>query len=102
LAAAAIGSLLDRSVVIAVGLLGYAAGLLVIAVLLPMYRTSRITWAGPRAVQLLAGLGWWTAMTVALAVARDTSERAILQALVIGGFAQILIASLAYLGPVLR
>ena len=43
-------------------------------------------------------------MTIALAVAaiRGTSDRAILQALVIGGFAQILVASLAYLGPVLR
>jgi hypothetical protein len=43
-------------------------------------------------------------MTVALAVAtvRETDDRLILQTLVIGGFAQILVASLAYLGPVLR
>ena len=55
-------------------------------------------------MQLAAGLAWWAAMTVALAVAtiRETDDRAILQALVIGGFAQILVASLAYLGPVLR
>ena len=55
-------------------------------------------------VQLAAGVAWWAAMTVALAVAtiRETDDRAILQALVIGGFAQILVASLAYLGPVLR
>lgn len=55
-------------------------------------------------MQLLCGLGWWIAMTIALAVVivRDTNDRPVLQALVIGGFAQILVASLAYLGPVLR
>jgi hypothetical protein len=43
-------------------------------------------------------------MTVALALAglRGTDDGPILRALVIGGFAQILVASLAYLGPVLR
>jgi hypothetical protein len=43
-------------------------------------------------------------MTVALAAVtiRETDDRTILRALVIGGFAQILVASLAYLGPVLR
>lgn len=101
---AATGGLFDRPDVVAAGLLGYASGLLVIGALLPMYRRSRLTWAGPRAVQLLTGLGWWTAMTIALAiaVARDSNELVFLQVLVIGGFAQILIGSLAYLGPVLR
>ena len=43
-------------------------------------------------------------MSVALAVAALTESRdtVILRALVIGGLAQILVASLAYLGPVLR
>lgn len=43
-------------------------------------------------------------MTIALAIAtiRETDDRMILQALVIGRFAQILVASLTYLGPVLR
>ena len=43
-------------------------------------------------------------MTLSFAVsfASDGSDHAVLQALVIGGFAQILVASLAYLGPVLR
>ncbi len=55
-------------------------------------------------IQLLLGLGWWAAMTVALGVviARRSSDREVLQAMAIGGFAQILVASLAYLGPVLR
>jgi hypothetical protein len=55
-------------------------------------------------LQLLTGIAWWVATVAALAVvtARGSSDRAVLQALVIGGFAQILVASLAYLGPVLR
>jgi hypothetical protein len=103
-AVAATGHLVDRSSVAAGGLLAYVGGLLAVAALLPVYVPSRLRWAGPRVVQLVAGVGWWAAMTVALAVAtiRATGDRAILQALVIGGLAQILVASLAYLGPVLR
>jgi nitrite reductase (NO-forming) len=101
---AATGRLLDHRGLAAAALIAYAAGLVVVAALLPVCARRRIEWAGPRAVQLLAGLAWWAAMTVALAVVtlRGGEDRAILQALVIGGFAQILAASLAYLGPVLR
>jgi nitrite reductase (NO-forming) len=101
---AATGEILDRSGLVAGGLISYALGLLVIAAMLPVYSRGRLRWAGPRVVQLLTGLAWWAAMAVALALAsiEGTDDRTILQALVIGGFAQILIASLAYLGPVLR
>lgn len=101
---AAIGAILDRPGITASGLVIYAVGLVLIAMLLPVYAMSRFRWAGPRLVQLLAGLAWWAAMTVALAVVilRGVDDRAVLQALVVGGFAQILVASLAYLGPVLR
>lgn len=103
-AVAATGHLVGRSGVAAAGLAGYVAGLLAIAAMLPIYARRRLQWGGPRVVQLGAGVAWWAAMTIALAVTtiRDTPDRAILQALVIGGFAQILVASLAYLGPVLR
>ncbi len=103
-AVAATGHLTDRPGVVAGGLITYVLGLLAIATMLPIYARSRLRWAGPRVVQLAAGVAWWAAMTVALAFAtiRETDDRAILQALVIGGFAQILVASLAYLGPVLR
>ncbi len=101
---ASTGRLLDRPVTVACGLVAYAAGLVAIAALLPVYGRRPLRWAGPRAAQLLTGLAWWAAMTVALAIAsiQRESDRAILQALVIGGLAQILVASLAYLGPVLR
>ncbi len=103
-AVAVAGALLDRPGVIAVGLVAYAAGLLLIAAMLPVYSLKRLRWAGPRVLQLMAGIVWWAAMAVGLAVSglRETDDRRILEALVIGGFAQILIASLAYLGPVVR
>jgi hypothetical protein len=103
-AVAATGRLIGRPGVAAAGLLAYALGLLVIAALLPIYTRSRLRWAGPRLLQLAAGIAWWAAMTVALAVAAvsGAADGAFLRALVIGGFAQILVASLAYLGPVLR
>jgi len=103
-AVAATGEILDRPGVIAAGLVTYVFGLLLIAAMLPIDARVRLRWAGPCVVQLLTGIAWWAAMTVALALAavRGSEDRAILQALVIGGFAQILIASLAYLGPVLR
>jgi hypothetical protein len=103
-AVAAIGHLIDRPGVAAGGLVTYALGLMAIAAMLPIYAPGRLRWAGPRLVQLAAGIGWWAAMTVALGVVaiEETDDRSILQALIIGGFAQILVASLAYLGPVLR
>lgn len=101
---AASGAVFDRPGVVAAGLVLYAVGLVVIVLLLPVYALKPFRWAGPRLVQLLAGLAWWAAMTVVLAVVvvQGADDRPILQALVIGGFAQILVASLAYLGPVLR
>ena len=103
-ATTATGHLIERSGVVAAGLITYVLGLLAIAAMLPISSRSRLRWAGARLVQLAIGIGWWTAMTVTLALAeiRETDDRPILQALVIGGFAQILVASLAYLGPVLR
>jgi nitrite reductase (NO-forming) len=101
---AATGEILVRPRVVAAGLVTYAVGLLMVAAMLPIDAKARLRWAGPRVAQLLSGIAWWTAMTLALAVAavRGSDDRTILQTLVIGGFAQILVASLAYLGPVLR
>jgi len=103
-AVAATGHLIDRPGVVAGGLITYTLGLIAIAALLPIYTRRRLRWAGARVVQLAAGIAWWAAMTAALAFAtiRETDDRSILRALVVGGFAQILVASLAYLGPVLR
>ncbi len=101
---AVVGHLTLQPIVVAIGLLQYSLGLAAVAGMLPIYSFSRVSWAGPRVLQLVAGIGWWAAMTVALAITslRGLEDRHVLQALVIGGFAQILVASLAYLAPVLR
>jgi len=102
---AAGGHLLDRPGIAAAGLLGYAAGLVAVATTLPTPGRRQLRWAGPRLVQLGLGGLWWLAMVVGLAVVRlsdASTEGRVLAALAVGGFAQILVASLAYLGPVLR
>lgn len=103
-AAGALGRVIDRPGLVALGLIAYAAGLLIVVALLPVFGRRQLVWAGPRLVQLLAGIAWWAAMALGLARAaiRPSDDRLILRALVIGGFAQILVSSFAYLGPVLR
>lgn len=98
------GRAIDSPWLAAAGLLAYGLGIVGVVALLPVFGRGRLRWAGPRAIQLLLGVAWWIGMTFALAAAalRDTDDRPILLALVIGGFAQILVASLAYLGPVVR
>lgn len=103
--AAAAGHLLGRPALAATGLGAYVAGIGATLALVPRLGRRQLGWAGPRLVQLGAGVAWWAATTVALAVdvaTEGTAESTILRAMVVGGFAQILMASLAYLGPVLR
>ncbi|MEZ5269416.1 MAG: hypothetical protein R2789_12940 [Microthrixaceae bacterium] len=93
-----------------VGLLAYAAGLTGIVWLLPRMGRRQFRWAGARLFQLLAGLAWWILCVVWLAADSVPSRESLggldrstsLRVLAIGGFAQILVASLAYLAPVIR
>lgn len=101
---AAVGHLGGHPAFVAAALTAYAVGLAAIVAMLPTVTPKRWRWAGPRVAQLGAGITWWIAMVVLLAVAAVTGgdDRRVLLALVIGGYAQILVASLAYLAPVLR
>lgn len=96
-ATSATGAATGHPWVAGTGLFAYAAGLLVVAALLAVYGRSRLHWAGPGAWQLLAGVGWWIAATVSLAVVtvRQMPNRRVLTVLVVGAYAQILVASLA-------
>jgi hypothetical protein len=101
----AMAHLTGRPGTAAAGLGAYAAGIAAIMLLLPLPTRRQLRWAGPRLLQLGAGLAWWAATTLLLAAAvaaEQTDRGPILRTLVIGGFAQILVASLAYLGPVVR
>ncbi len=104
-ATALCGHGVDSGIILAVGYGTYAGALVWLVTLLPQVRRRQLDWAGPRLVQLGAGLAWWFAMAILLTIASlaDTPDRSnVIRALVIGGYAQILASSLAYLGPVLR
>lgn len=104
-AVAVVGESLDQPAIAAVGYAGYAIGIAMTMRLLPSLGRKQLAWAGPRLVQLGLGMAWWTMATVLLATAQfvDDLERSrILAALAVGGLAQVLVASLAYFGPVLR
>ena len=106
LGATTVGFLAARPVVAAVGLSAYAAGVLGLVALLPTIRVKQLRWAGPRLVQLGAGVAWWVGATVAVAwqAGHGTAvfTPTVVGVLVVGGYAQILVAAVAYLGPVLR
>lgn len=104
-ATAAAGHLLEVPLLAAAGLGAYVIALGATIALLPRLRRRQLEWAGPRLVQLGAGLAWWAGTTAVLAVlvaTEDHNRSAVLRALAIGGFAQILASALAYLGPVVR
>ena len=102
--AIAIGEIVDRPHFISAGFFLYAFGLLLVILILPMSSKNAPRWIEPRALQLLFGIAWWMAVTFSFGLAGDQwgQDKGVLQALVAGGFGQILIGSLAYLGPVLR
>jgi hypothetical protein len=106
LGATTVGFLAARPVVAAVGLSAYAVGVLGLVALLPTIRAKQLRWAGPRLVQLGAGVAWWGGATVMAAwQARHGTAvftPTVVGVLVVGGYAQILAAAVAYLGPVLR
>ncbi|MFP3901386.1 MAG: hypothetical protein ACLFXM_11055 [Acidimicrobiia bacterium] len=88
------------------GLVAYVAGLVGLAAALPAVGGRQVRWAGPRLVQLLAGLAWWVGAVAAAAVAAARGRTPLagdaLIVLVVAGYAQVLWGSLAYLLPVLR
>ena len=100
------GALADQHAVAAVGYGGYAAGLLLVLRQLPWLPWRKAAWGGPRLVMTWAALAWWL---VAVGMASIRAARGVpplagdvLVVLGVGGYAQLLAASLAYLGPVLR
>lgn len=101
---AVVGDIVSRRSFVGFGLYIYCAGLVFVVLLLPYNKRSYKRYLRPRALQLLTGIFWWIAMTGVLGFVQSNAseDRHVLQALVVGGFAQILVASLAYLGPVIR
>ncbi|MEO5723165.1 MAG: hypothetical protein ABIQ39_14250, partial [Ilumatobacteraceae bacterium] len=102
---AVVGFWSSHPAVAGAGLLGYAAGVLAVATILPRVRRRQVRWAGPRLLQIGAGMVWWVLATVVYAagvIGGATDRWSALRALAIGGFGQIVVGSFAYLAPVLR
>lgn len=99
------GVLGDWPPVAALGFGLYLVGIAAAVSLCPRIGLRQLRWAGPRLGFLAMGVLWWAGTTAALAVTAAPGRApstALLLALVIGGYAQILAGSLAYLAPVLR
>lgn len=92
-------------IAVAVGLAGYGAALAFLVTLLPRLGPKQYRWAGPRLVQAAASLAWWIGAVVLAAVhaadGHPPYSGSVVPALVIGGYAQLLVAALSYFGPVL-
>jgi len=100
-----VGALAGRPPVASAGFGLYVVGIVATVALCPRVRRRQLRWAGPRLGFLGMGVLWWAGTTAALAVTAGQGRApstGILLALVIGGYAQILAGSLAYLAPVLR
>jgi nitrite reductase (NO-forming) len=107
LATATLGLAADARGLATAGLIAYAAGVGAVLWLLPRPTRRQLHWAGPRLVALWAGSLWWVVAVAATAVEAGRGDGAVfdgrwLVVLVVGGYAQILWGSLAYLLPMLR
>lgn len=105
LVVAVVGLLAEWSAVAAVGFAMYAATLLWLVALMPTLAAKQFRWAGPRLVQAGASIAWWIGGVTLAAVHAASGEPpisgAVIPALAIGAYVQLLVASLSYLGPVL-
>lgn len=90
----------------ATGLAGYAVGIVVALVWMPVPTSRQLEWAGPRLYALWAGGLWWCGAVTATAL-EALDDQVILSGkwllvLAIAGYCQIAWGSLAYLLPMLR
>ena len=94
-----------RELLAGLGLITYAGGIAATIAICPFPRWRNLRWAGPRAGCIALGALWWFGATVGFAACAWSALDAptgLIVALVVGGYAQILAGSLAYLAPVLR
>lgn len=98
------GSLFESEWLSFVGYGVWTVSLAALLMLLPRPGAKQLSWAGPRLVQLASGILWWivaSGLFAASTVTDSVEVNTAVLTLVVGGFAQILVSSLAYFGPVL-
>jgi hypothetical protein len=107
--AAAAGTLVDSGVLNVVGLAVLLVAMAATGALMPRLGRRQWAWAGPRLAQVVAALGWWLiAVGWAIVIAADPASapgggmQRVWLVLAVGGVAQLVVGSLAYLGPIIR
>lgn len=103
---AVIGLAADTPAMTAIGFGIHAVGVAAIYRVSPRPTRRQLDWAGPRLLGLWLGGLWWVVAVLATALRSGAGRTPLtgrwLLVLLIGGYAQILWASLAYLLPMLR
>jgi len=102
---AVLGLASERAPLVRAGLVVHLLGVVATYAISPRPTARQLDWAGPRLVGLWAGGAWWLVAVGAAAVggpAADPLGDRWYVVLVVGGYLQILWASLAYLLPMLR
>lgn len=105
LAVVVVGELADTRWLVSAGFVLVALDVAAVVLMLPRPTRKQFDFAGPRLVGMLAGTAWWIVSVFALSVEAFDSpimHSDALLVLVVGAYAQILVASAAYLGPVVR
>ncbi len=101
---AASGTLFEFEPMMAVGFVAYAGAVVAVVAMLPKLGPRQRSWAGPRLAMLLTAVVWWggsALWSAAIAAGAPGSDR-VFTTLVVGGYAQLIIGSLAYIGPIIR
>jgi nitrite reductase (NO-forming) len=101
---AAGGLLAEARAVAATGFVAYALVAASTFRTLPMLGPKQRSWAGPRLLQLLTAMAWWAAAAVwaALWSLGRVGEERLWLLLGVAAYAQLVVGSLAYLGPIIR
>lgn len=86
------------------GFIAYFFAIVAVVAILPKLGPRQRTWAGPRLAMLLAGVGWWAASALWAAAigAGATGTDRLWTVLAVGGYGQLIVGSLAYIGPIIR
>ncbi|HMS24204.1 MAG TPA: hypothetical protein PKB15_00705 [Acidimicrobiia bacterium] len=100
-----IGTGLTRRNISIAGMAIYIGGIIAYIFMLPKISIKQIKWAGPRLFMILTGVFWWLAACVSFIVESASNNiiagSYIVPMLVVGGYAQIFLGSIAYFGPIM-
>lgn len=100
-----VGTSMSNSIIAIAGMSLYMGGIVGFIFMFPTIGIKQIRWAGPRLYMILTGVSWWFASCIMLisqlVQGLPIAGTYVIPMLVLGAYAQILIGSLAYFGPII-